>query len=320
MSDLVPRRENRPAKIHDRTRDHAELVQDFFGQYADNTLAAYRGDLLDFCDFLEVEEVHDAAGELLAHGRGHANSTAAAYRKHLRKRGLAPATINRRLAAMRSLASFAETTGLIEWTLKIKNVKHQAYRDTTGPGRDVVRSMIGHLLQRGDGKAVRDMAMLRLLYDLALRRSEVVSIDLEHLDLDSGRVQLRRKAKRGELVWASVPNPTMAAILAWVGVRGEHPGPLFTNLHRDPNVAGVRLTGRGLHKVITALGKKIGNEGVRPHGVRHTSVTRALDLTNGNMREVQKFSSHAKPETLMIYDDQRKDVAGEIASKVADDL
>lgn len=319
--DLVPRRSNRPAPKHRRIRNHQDLVKGFFGQYQDSTLTAYRGDLLDFCDWLDMEDVGQAATELLAHGRGHANATAAEYRQHLKKeRGLAPATINRRLAALRSLATFAETGGLIEWTLKVKGVKHKAYRDTAGPGKDVIRAMLEHLLERGDDKARRDMAMLRLLYDLALRRSEVVSIDYEDLDLDTGRVQLRRKGNRAEPVWATLPGPTLVAVMAWLEVRGDEGGAIFTNMHRDPDVAGERLSGRGLHKVIKRLGRKVGKDGVKPHGVRHSSLTSAMDLRKGDLRAVQKFSAHAKIETLMIYDDERRDVAGEIAREVADDL
>ena len=56
---------------------------------------------------------------------------------------------------------------------------------------------------------------------------------------------------------------------------------------------------------------------VRPHGLRHAAITEALDLTKGNVRAVQRFSRHRDLRTLTIYDDNRQDLAGEIARQLA---
>jgi integrase len=53
-----------------------------------------------------------------------------------------------------------------------------------------------------------------------------------------------------------------------------------------------------------------------PHGVRHSAITEALEATNGNLREVMMFSGHKDPKLLMKYDDNRKDVAGDIADRI----
>jgi integrase len=55
---------------------------------------------------------------------------------------------------------------------------------------------------------------------------------------------------------------------------------------------------------------------IRPHGLRHTAITAALDETNGNVRAAREFSGHASIEVLMRYDDNRKDIDGEVAGKV----
>lgn len=67
-----------------------------------------------------------------------------------------------------------------------------------------------------------------------------------------------------------------------------------------------RLTGSGLYFVILTLAKKAGIGHVRPHGIRHTSVTTLLDHNGGNMREARAFSRHADPGTLQLNDDARK--------------
>jgi integrase/recombinase XerC len=65
-----------------------------------------------------------------------ANAAAIAYKAQMTARRLQAATINRRLAAPRSLARLANTLGLVSWTLAVENVKAQAHRDTRGPGLD----------------------------------------------------------------------------------------------------------------------------------------------------------------------------------------
>ena len=57
---------------------------------------------------------------------------------------------------------------------------------------------------------------------------------------------------------------------------------------------------------------------MRPHGVRHASITDALDCTNGNIRVVQRFSRHRDLRVLTRYDDNRRDLGGEMARLVAE--
>jgi integrase/recombinase XerC len=59
---------------------------------------------------------------------------------------------------------------------------------------------------------------------------------------------------------------------------------------------------------------------VRPHGLRHSGITRALELTNGNLREVQKFSRHKNANTIGIYDDNRVDLAGKVTKLLGADV
>jgi integrase/recombinase XerC len=56
---------------------------------------------------------------------------------------------------------------------------------------------------------------------------------------------------------------------------------------------------------------------VRPHGLRHAAITEALRLTRGDVRAVQRFSRHRDLWTLTLYDDNRADLAGEIARQLA---
>ncbi len=89
--------------------------------------------------------------------------------------------------------------------------------------------------------------------------------------------------------------------------------------HRAPQGTN-RLTGDAVARLVKALGLKAGlAREVRPHGLRHEAITRALDLCAGDVRRVRHFSRHAKIETLLRYDDNRRDEAGAIARLLGDD-
>ena len=166
----------------------------------------------------------------------------------------------------------------------------------------------------------RDLALLRLMHDLALRRGEVVALDREDLDLEAGTVAVLGKGK-AEKVPITLNAPTAAALAEWVAVRGDGPGGLFTRLDHaaDPGRPG-RLDAGSVARIAHALGRKAGvARGTHPHGLRHQGITRALDLAGGDVRRVRRFSRHAKLETLLRYDDNRRDEAGAIARLLGED-
>jgi integrase/recombinase XerC len=291
-----------------------ELVADFFGGRTATTLKTYRQALRDFARYLGVERIDQAAGNLLARGPGPANQLVLRYRTHMVDHGLSPATVNLRLSAVRSLVRLARTVGLVAWSLEVRNVRAENCRDCRGPGTNAVRQMLDRAgNHRSPGNAARNRALVRMLHDLGLRRGEVVSIDLENLDLQSGRIQVRLKGY-SQRTSRSLPQQTCDAIEAWLRHRGNDPGPLFTNFDRAGK--GRRLTGRSIGRIIQQLGADVGVV-ARPHGIRHSSITLALTLTNGDVRRVRQFSSHADVRTVLRYDDARMDAAGEIARQVA---
>jgi len=292
------------------------LVNAFMSGRSERTADAYRQDLAEFTRWIGAGSVQEAAGQLIGCGHGMANETALRYRAALLDRGLAPATVNRRLAAARSMVKLARTLGMVPWSLEVPSVKGEAYRDTRGPGVDGFRSVVEHLNKRidaGDPRATRDRAAVRLMYDLGLRRGEVVGLDVEHVDLTAGVVRILGKG-RTEREERTLPEPTKAALTRWLDVRGRVAGPLFINFDRAGK--GGRLTGRGLAYIVKAAGVAVGMV-VRPHGLRHAAITAALDATGGDLRAVQRFSRHRDPRTLMKYDDNRTDLGGKVAALIA---
>lgn len=287
------------------------LVQIFLSGKSGRTLRAYSLDLQDFSDFVGADTVDQAAAILLGRGHGPANELALAWRSDLLERGLSPATVNRRLAALRSLVKLARTLGMVPFSLELPGVQGQAYRDTRGPGREGFRRLLDQT--SNTAKGLRDRLILRLLWDLALRREEVVSLDRDHVDLDAGTVSILGKGRR-ERETLTLPASTQTALEDWLKVRGDEQGPLVYNL--DRRTKGRRLTGAGLYHVVRTLGNGAGVK-VRPHGIRHAAITEALEATQGNVRMVQRFSRHRDVRTLSAYDDNRQDLGGNVAALVA---
>lgn len=297
-----------------------DLVREFLAGRKATTLRAYQKALADFASWSGEKCVGAAARSLLASPLGDANRTAHAYRAALLDRGASPATVNLRLSALRALVKLARVQGLVPWSLEVPGVKAEPYRDTRGPGHKGVRAVLDEIGGATSPKQLRDTAIVRLMTDLALRRGEVVALDFEDVDLASGTVAVLGKGRTGK-VKLTTPEPTRVALTAWATARGTQGGPLFVNFDRRGTKSGrqlLRLTGTSVHRIVADLGRRARlTAPLRPHGLRHAAITEALEVARGNIRAAQKFSRHADPRTLLVYDDAREDVAGEIARQVA---
>lgn len=302
------------------TVDRASRLYDaFLAGRSENTLVAYRQDLGAFATFLAAASGQAALNHLLTLPHGEANGVLLDYRSAMTEQGMSPATVNRRLTAVRSAIKLGRTLGLTTWVPEISSLKVQAFRDTRGPGLGGTRAILEHARSQGTLKAARDVAMIRLFFDLGLRRNEVRTLDVEHLVGDQvwilGKGRTQREAR-------TLPPATAEAVAAWLTVRQAVAQPnetsLFVNLAKT-SARGRRITGRGLHKVISWLGEGVGIK-TRPHGLRHASITAALDTFNGDVRAAQQHARHASPETTIQYDDNRKDLAGRVARGLAEVL
>jgi integrase/recombinase XerC len=300
--------------------DRSQLLDVFLAGRNPRTLAACQADLEDFRRFIEANSVYaptigKAVEWLLGGPEGLANVLVDSYRSEMSERGLPVTTINRRLAALRSLVKLANTFGLVTWTLRVKNMPVQPYRDTCGPGRDGFRAMLDAAGAQPGPKGLRDVALLRLLHDLGLRRSEAVRLDTDDVDLPGNRILIPGRG-RSPKEPVSLPEPTRAALAAWLEARGAEPGPLFINFDRAGK--GHRLTGTAVYHIVGRLGAKAGLS-VRPQELRHLAITTALERTDGDVRAVAEFSRHQDLRPLGRYRYSRYGLAGKVSRLVAEE-
>ena len=299
------------------------------------TRRAYKGDLVDFFGTSPTPDVVKAfvgqAVPLLA-------QRLVLYREEMRAKGLAPATINRRLAAVRSLLKMCYRLGLSSTDGRnlIDGEKTKAYRDTRGTDLDNLKRLLA-LPDRSTLRGKRDYALLRLLCDNALRRAEVCALTVADFQPDEKRLAILGKG-RTEKEFITLHPSSAAAVAAYILASGhketlasghketlasghgetlEREGPLFLTCDHRPQLAGTGLTSNGLYEVVKTYGTKIGLK-LSPHKLRHSAITVALDKTGGDVRRVQKLSRHVKLETLILYDDNRTDQQGEITMLLGD--
>lgn len=251
---------------------------------------------------------------------------------------LAPATINRRLSAIRSVIKAGQDLHYIDWTIRIAGVDNP---DKVPPkpvvlededqgdgdyGRRAVirlRAYLDAMCESEDGLerelALRDRAIVRLLYDCALRRMEVVGFDWpEHVDTRRGLLHVLGKDRETREPFP-LDQPIADTVRAWIAARGREPGPLFVPLdrrHRGKSMP--RLSLGGVNKIVARIRTAAG-VAIKPHDFRRVAVTRALELHGGDAAKVMAFSRHRNIATVVRYNLQRKDMPREIARSVARD-
>ena len=277
------------------------------------TRLAYRSDLRGF---FGGEPSPDKLATFLGQSAPQIALSLATYKGQMLEKGLSEATVNRRLAAVRSLLTFSYRLGhsATDGRGLVDGEKSRAYRDTRGTDIHTLRRLVA-LPGTGTLRGLRDTALLRLLCENALRRAEVCSLDVSDFEARSSTLYIVGKGRGTQKAPVTLSGKCIGAIEAYLQASGHEDGPLFRTLdHRLKNCQendAVRLAANGLYKVIRGYGKQLGLS-LAPHKLRHSAITAALDATGGDLRRVQKLSRHADLRTLSIYDDNRSDFQGEV--------
>lgn len=284
------------------------LLADFLCPFQESTQRTYRKALAAFAAWMGCP-LAQLPATLIATGRGPTTRLVRRYKGERLAAGVAPASVNVALSAIRSLVRTLRTMDCLDWAVDVQDTRVIAYRDTAGPGLAVIRRLVAVAGEnpRPD-RAARDQAAVLLAFALALRSNELTSLELEHVELSAtgtptGILILGKGAR--DRVRLTLPPATAEALARWIALRGPAPGRLFG------------FGNRGFAAMLGRLTARSGAPHVRPHGIRHTSISCALDATFGDIRRTQAFSRHAKPATVLRYDDSRRDFFGEVAGTVS---
>ncbi|MEG4801261.1 tyrosine-type recombinase/integrase [Microcoleus sp. ARI1-B5] len=290
-----------------------------------NTRRAYEKDLYDFFTTMTGQEPHPAlVREFLLLNRFAAVAVVLKYKAKLIDKGLKEATINRRLAAIKSLVNFARKVGECEWSLvDVEGEKVVPYRDTTGFGRVASENVVAmqsvlSIPDRSTPQGKRDYAVLRLLWDNALRRGEIGGANIGDFDPLARTLNIYGKGRGTQAQLIDLHNATADAISDWLSVRGAAmpQEPLFIALTKREY--GLRLSGYAIYKLVFSTCSAAGiPKRISPHRIRHAAITTLLDASNGNTRMAQKLSRHTSSNVLNCYDDNRQSLQREASGLLA---
>jgi integrase/recombinase XerD len=287
-----------------------------------NTLEAYRVDLLQFSEFLSrrgLSPLEVGHRDLAAFLSELADGTQ-------ERPAVAPATLQRKAACLRSFYRHLRREGLLE---------HDPTAELRGPPRlqklplVLTREEVSLLLRQPAGMeplALRDRALLEVMYACGLRASETIALELGDVDLDEGMLRARGKGSKERIV--PVGSAAVAALRAWcergrtglaAGTNAEARPPCAggtgSDAHpsRSPRVVGAGghalflnhrgrpLTRQGLYKIVQSHARSAGlSERMSPHTLRHTFATHLL-AGGCDLRSVQDMLGHADLATTQIY-------------------
>jgi integrase/recombinase XerD len=265
---------------------------------AANTIEAYRRDLGEYLRSLE------GRGSGAVPSEDATRDDVLAYVEGLRLRGLAPRTIERKLAAVRHLHRFALREGLSE---------QDPTADVASPKRpkrlpDVLSAgEAARLVEAPDpaGALVeRDRAILELLYGSGLRVSELVGLDAEDVDLDSRLVRVRGKGGKERIV--PVGGASAEAIRNYIADLRPTLVRRALRAGRGRDAAALVLSGRGTRLTRQSVWKLLGRwaaaAGVKahPHTLRHSYATHLVE-GGADLRAVQELLGHADISTTQVY-------------------
>jgi integrase/recombinase XerC len=237
------------------------------------------------------------------------------YKAQMLERKLSEATINRRLAALRSLLKLAYRVGVAETDGRglVDGEKVKAYRDTRGVDAKTLKALVA-LPGTDTLRGKRDTVLLRLMAENALRRAEVCALNVADFEEKERRLQILGKGRGSQKMPITLSVRCVETLVTYLnagGHREDAANALFRNVDHRPKQKGGRLTPKGLYWLIQDYGKRM-ELALTPHKLRHSAITAALDATGGDVRRVQKLSRHADLRTLTIYDDNRTDMQGEV--------
>jgi integrase/recombinase XerD len=297
MAIAVEKAEQHEAAVEARFE---ALVLDFLAHLeferglARNTLDAYRSDLLQYGAFLAKRHLGPTEA-----ARGDVADFLADLATGSGQPSCSPATINRKSACLRSfyrhlrreeLIDDDPTAGLSPPSKSRKLPRVLTYAEV----KRLLESVNGN-----DAIALRDRALLEVMYGCGLRASEAVGLDVNEVDLRRGFVRPHGKGNKERMV--PLGREAAAAVKRYLRtgrpqlIGSRRVSKLFVNFR------GGSLTRQGLYKIIQRHAKEVGMEGrMSPHTLRHSFATHLLS-GGCDLRSVQEMLGHADVATTQLY-------------------
>ena len=282
-----------------------EYVKSFFPGKSPGTVKAYASDLETFSSYLGTGTVEEALELLFALPLNRANLLVMHYKAEIDDSGIKVSSINRKLSALRSIVKEANRRDIVPWILEINNEKVVLQESSNHLDRSIILKLFTiSQTQKNPAKAARDFAILRMIYDLALKRSTIAKLQLS--DINSNNKTVCIQSNNGKVFRIkSIPNVTMKVINAWIYQRGTEPGPFFLNLDRAGKGEGISST--SVYRIVQKLGMDLGLK-ITPDDIRKAAIVEAVTKAENlgmEDHEILAFTDHKQVSSLNRYKKQQ---------------
>ena len=258
-----------------------------------NTLSAYRNDLAQLAEFAETR---GGAGDW----SDVTERTMADYALHLRALGYSETTRARKTASAKSLFGFLLMEGAVQGNPTANLSSPRMGRSLPEPlTEEETNRLLSAPAALETPEARRDEAMLELLYATGMRVSELISLNLEDVDLDGGSARCFGKGGKERVI------PVHAGAVAALASYIEETRPAFVKPSSAAalflNRRGSRLTRQGFWLILKGHAKRADLDGrITPHTLRHSFATHLL-RGGAPLRHVQELLVHSSIKTTQIY-------------------
>ena len=262
--------------------------------YSDNTVAAYRNDLSQFMTWLTSQHPE------IIHWAEARSDIVASYVESLNQKSYTASSVARKIAAIKSFFHFLLARGIIvsDPTMNIDSPKVKKHLPQTLPTEDVEKLLESPRKKRTP-KGLRDLALLHVLYSTGMRVTEVVTLQVSDVDLESSSISCSSKDNHVRVL--PLDEETDQVLTEYLSngrphlVKNKDESALFLN-HR-----GQQLTRQGLWLIIKAYAEQaeLGDK-VTPHTLRHSFAANKL-RSGSELREIQHLLGHANISTTQIY-------------------
>lgn len=275
------------------------------GLTSPNSRRAYRAALLHFLGWC-----HSAAGST-----GLSRLTVLRYKDALigqrtmhpdgARRSFSAATVNLRLAAVRALAQEAADAGLMDQgeaaaIRRVRGEKHSGVRIGNWLQKREVDQVLT-VVQRSTLRGKRDYAILAVLFATALRRRELVELQvgsIQQRDDQWGLIGLRGKG--GKVRNISLPEWVRLAVVDWLEATRIVQGPVFRSLSRHGKLGTQQMSEESVKLVLSHYATVCGHSTFRPHDARRTCA-RLCRSGNAALEDVQELLGHSSIQTTERY-------------------
>jgi integrase/recombinase XerC len=284
-------------------QDHIEKFKKYLiaeKSASEHTVESYLNDLHQFSLFLK-KTGHACNSKGAIDTKQVDRLAVRSYMVHLHDRGLTGTTMSRKLSSLGSFFKFLCREGYLQNNV-VKSIpapKKENYLPSFLSVDDIFRLM--ELPEPNTLMGLRDRAILEMFYSTGMRISELVTLQMEFINLESQRVRVLGKGKKER--WLPLGKKAIATLNIYLSrreilIQKKKPDPLPSAVFL--NIRGNGLTTRGVRKIVGKYLDQLVSGRHSPHSIRHSFATHLLE-GGADLRTIQEMLGHASLSTTQKY-------------------